>query len=76
MSINRHDYASDGFVYAVDRDVMLSFEPLAPQYRKGVDSERWEPAMEEVGLGRRTFDDPSQQTPGSVHTFAAILAAV
>ncbi|MDH2428459.1 DUF6461 domain-containing protein [Sphaerisporangium sp. TRM90804] len=63
VSINRHDYADDGFVYAVDRDVMLRFDPLTPQYREGVDSEHWEAAMDEVGLGRRTFDDPIPDRP-------------
>ncbi|MET9066381.1 DUF6461 domain-containing protein [Streptosporangium sandarakinum] len=58
VSINRHDYASDHFIHAIDGNVITRFEPLAPHLRSGNDPDRWLNQMCDVGLGRRTFDDP------------------
>jgi len=62
VSVSRHDHAFDTFVYGVDRDVMLRFEPVAPQYAEGVDAGRWETAMAEVGL-RREDDGSRSESP-------------
>ncbi|MEV8637029.1 DUF6461 domain-containing protein [Streptosporangium sp. NPDC051023] len=63
VSVKRHDYASDRFVHAIEGKVILGFEPEAPQHREGSDPRRWEAAMREVGLGRRSFDDPMPDDP-------------
>ncbi|GII05249.1 DUF6461 domain-containing protein [Planobispora takensis] len=57
VSINRHDYASDSFVHAIDGEVIVAFDPLTPRFRSGSDSERWVTQMRDVGFDRRTFDD-------------------
>ncbi|MBG0826994.1 hypothetical protein HS041_04315 [Planomonospora sp. ID67723] len=59
VSVDRHAYASDNFVHAVDGDVVTRFEPSAPHLRSGGDPDRWVSQMRDVGLGRRTSDDPA-----------------
>ncbi|MFI7052458.1 DUF6461 domain-containing protein [Streptosporangium canum] len=58
VSVNRHDYASGRFVHAIDSDEITCFDPLVPHLRSGSDPDRWVNQMRDVGLGRRTFEDP------------------
>ncbi|MER5423070.1 DUF6461 domain-containing protein [Streptosporangium roseum] len=58
VSVNRHDYASARFVHAIDSDEITCFDPLMPHLRSGSDPDRWVNQMRDVGLGRRTFEDP------------------
>ncbi|NUW33913.1 hypothetical protein HTZ77_21115 [Nonomuraea sp. SMC257] len=50
VSVCRHDYAADTFTYAVDGETIVSFDPIAPNYRYGSDPDRFVDAMREVGL--------------------------
>ncbi|GAA2143692.1 DUF6461 domain-containing protein [Actinomadura napierensis] len=40
VSVNRHDYACDGFRYAVDGTLVIAFDPMWPQRRAGSDPDR------------------------------------
>ncbi|ACZ83074.1 DUF6461 domain-containing protein [Streptosporangium roseum] len=63
VSVSRHEYASDEFVHVINRDVIVRFDPLSPQYRTGVDPKRWEAVMARVGLGPFTSDDSMPDDP-------------
>ncbi|MBB2912745.1 hypothetical protein FHS43_004028 [Streptosporangium becharense] len=73
VSVNRHDYASDRFIHAIDGDVITRFDPLVPHLRSGTDPDRWADQMRDVGLGRRTFEDP---IPGDHIAGAFALASI
>ncbi|GGL06706.1 hypothetical protein Sme01_66980 [Sphaerisporangium melleum] len=46
----RHDHANDLFAYAVDGEVLTSFDPRKPGWRDGSDPDRLLDAMREVGF--------------------------
>ncbi|TMR94717.1 DUF6461 domain-containing protein [Nonomuraea basaltis] len=50
VSVTRHDYATDLFVYAIDGDRLTSFDPRKPAWRYGSDPDRLLDAMREVGV--------------------------
>ncbi|MEU5869884.1 DUF6461 domain-containing protein [Nonomuraea sp. NPDC047529] len=50
ISVLRHDYATDLFVYAIDGDRLTSFDPRKPAWRYGSDPDRLLDAMEAVGI--------------------------
>ncbi|WP_327583396.1 DUF6461 domain-containing protein [Nonomuraea sp. NBC_00507] len=60
VSVLRHDYATDLFVYAIDRDRLTSFDPRKPAWRYGSDPDRLLDAMREVGV------DPTYLPGGDV----------
>ncbi|MFC6083178.1 DUF6461 domain-containing protein [Sphaerisporangium aureirubrum] len=63
VALNVNPYASEYFVHAADRDVVVSFEPVTPHERSGADPGRWDDAMREVGLGQRGYDEPPAGDP-------------
>ncbi|MFG1959821.1 DUF6461 domain-containing protein [Nonomuraea sp. NPDC049028] len=50
VSVMRHDYATDLFVYAIDGDRLTSFDPRKPAWRYGSDPDCVLDAMQEVGV--------------------------
>ncbi|MFB9968034.1 DUF6461 domain-containing protein [Sinosporangium siamense] len=50
VSVLRHDYASDYFIYAVDGDEVTGFDPRKPAWRYGSDPERLLEEMGHAGL--------------------------
>ncbi|MGW4640937.1 DUF6461 domain-containing protein [Sphaerisporangium sp. NPDC004334] len=50
VTVFRHDYANDLFVYAIDGEVLTSFDPRKPGWRDGSDPDRLLGAMSEVGF--------------------------
>ncbi|GAA3440906.1 DUF6461 domain-containing protein [Planomonospora venezuelensis] len=50
VSVCRHDYASDSFVYVVDGEPVVWFDPMLPDARSGSDPDRFVEEMREVGL--------------------------
>ncbi|WP_433443240.1 DUF6461 domain-containing protein [Nonomuraea sp. CA-141351] len=50
VSVSRHDYATDLFVYAVDGDRLTSFDPRKPAWRYGSDPDRLLGKMRDVGV--------------------------
>lgn len=50
VSVFRHDYATDLFVYAIDGDRLTSFDPRKPAWRYGSDPDCLLEAMREVGV--------------------------
>jgi hypothetical protein len=77
VSVNRHDYASDDFIHTIDGDVITRFEPLVPHLRSGSDPDRWVHQMRDVGLGRRTFDDPiPDDRIASAFALASIITGI
>lgn len=50
VSVFRHDHANDLFVYALDGEVLTSFDPGKPGWRDGSDPDRLLDTMREVGF--------------------------
>jgi hypothetical protein len=50
VSVCCHDYASDTFVYIVDGQPVVWFDPMLPDARSGNDPDRFVKEMREVGL--------------------------
>jgi hypothetical protein len=50
VSVLRHDYASPGFAYAVDGELITYFDPTFPAYRDGADPDRLLTRMNNVGF--------------------------
>jgi hypothetical protein len=50
VSVLRHDYATDLFLYAIDGDRLTSFDPRKPAWRYGSDPDCVLDAMREVGV--------------------------
>ncbi|WP_113705336.1 DUF6461 domain-containing protein [Nonomuraea lactucae] len=50
VSVLRHDYANDMFVYAIDGERLTSFDPRKPGWRYGSDPDRLLSVMREAGL--------------------------
>ncbi|MEU7742163.1 DUF6461 domain-containing protein [Nonomuraea sp. NPDC049158] len=50
VSVLRHDYASDCFGYAVDGELITSFNPMIPAWRSGSDPDRLVDVMRDVGF--------------------------
>jgi hypothetical protein len=50
VSVFRHDYANDLFAYAIDGEVLTSFDPRKPGWRYGSDPDRLLDTMREVGF--------------------------
>ncbi|WP_223167061.1 DUF6461 domain-containing protein [Nonomuraea sp. SYSU D8015] len=60
VSVLRHDYATDLFVYAIDGDRLTSFDPRKPAWRYGSDPDRLLDTMRQVGI------DPTYLPGGDV----------
>lgn len=56
VAISRHDYAEDGFGYAVDGQIITTFTPNRPQDVWGADVERLRPLMRELRLPPEGLD--------------------
>lgn len=50
VSVLRHDYAEDDFGYAVDGELITSFNPMIPAWRSGSDPDRLVDLMRDVGF--------------------------
>ena len=50
ISVLRHDYASAGFTYAVDGELVTYFDPISPAYRNGADPDRLLTPMRDLGF--------------------------
>jgi hypothetical protein len=50
VAVSRHDYASDGFLHAVDGAVVTAYDPACPFERHGSDPGRLDALMREVGI--------------------------
>ncbi|MFC4531761.1 DUF6461 domain-containing protein [Sphaerisporangium dianthi] len=50
VCVFRHDYANDLFVYAIDGEILTSFDPRKPGWRDGSDPDRLLDTMREVGI--------------------------
>ncbi|MGW0589815.1 DUF6461 domain-containing protein [Streptosporangium sp. NPDC002607] len=50
VSVLRHDYATNRFAYAVDGEVVTSFDPMIPAWRYGSDPDRLVGLMRDVGF--------------------------
>ncbi|QFU91047.1 DUF6461 domain-containing protein [Amycolatopsis sp. YIM 10] len=57
VSVLRHDYASPGFAYSVDGELVTGFDPTFPAYRTGADPDRLLTRMREVGFAMGEDDD-------------------
>ncbi|QRX89998.1 DUF6461 domain-containing protein [Streptomyces noursei] len=68
VAVSRHDYAEDGFVHAVDGELVTAFAPYTPGRRHGSAPDRWTAAMAEVGL------DPRPDGQRHDHRIAAAFA--
>ncbi|MGS2641231.1 DUF6461 domain-containing protein [Streptosporangium sp. LJ11] len=68
VSVLRHDYAADRFAYAVDGQVVTSFNPMIPAWRYGSDPDRLVSLMREAGFdpayapGDGTDEDNEERT--------------
>ncbi|SDM55678.1 DUF6461 domain-containing protein [Allokutzneria albata] len=51
VSVLRHDYATPSFDYAVDGELITTFDPTFPAHRYGADPDRLLPRMLDVGFG-------------------------
>ncbi|MCK2214780.1 DUF6461 domain-containing protein [Actinomadura sp. ATCC 31491] len=56
VTVGRHDYAEDSFVYAVDGEVVTRFAPHLPGTRWGSDPDRINELMRETGLPPEKLD--------------------
>ncbi|MBG0812664.1 hypothetical protein HS045_00270 [Planomonospora sp. ID82291] len=64
VSVSRHDCASDTFVYIVDGEPVVQFEPMFPGDRSGTDPDRLVEEMRVVGLNPdHDIDGPDIGSP-------------
>lgn len=64
VSVCRHDYASDTFLYEIDGETITEFDPMTPQDRSGSAPDRFADAMREVGLNPdHSSDGPAVEFP-------------
>ncbi|WP_373869647.1 DUF6461 domain-containing protein [Sphaerisporangium siamense] len=57
VAVGRHDYAEDGFEYAVEGNVVTGFTPQSPGSRWGREPDRLNELMRRVGLSPEEPDD-------------------
>ncbi|HEX6353262.1 DUF6461 domain-containing protein [Actinophytocola sp.] len=57
VSVLRHDYASPGFAYSVDGELVTYFDPTFPTDRDGADPDRLLTSMHDVGFTMGEDDD-------------------
>ncbi|EHR51849.1 hypothetical protein SacmaDRAFT_3635 [Saccharomonospora marina XMU15] len=77
VAINRHDYAEDHFVHAVDGTVITGLLPDVPSQRYGSEPERLVPLLREVGLDPLEEDGERPEFPiASAFAVAARMTGV
>ncbi|GGS79972.1 DUF6461 domain-containing protein [Nonomuraea spiralis] len=74
VTVLRHDYASDDFVYAVDGELVTYFNPEIPGQRHGSDPDRLNDLMREAGLDPEDGLGIGAEAPSSA-SGALLLAA-
>ncbi|MBE1532135.1 DUF6461 domain-containing protein [Actinomadura algeriensis] len=69
VAICRHDYAQDGFVYAVDGELVTGFVPPLPSNGWGSDPNRLDHALRKLGVPTEPVGDEWKAEFGRLHPF-------
>jgi Family of unknown function (DUF6461) len=75
VSVLRHDYADDRFVYSVDGTLLTEFAPRGAAFRRGAEPDRLLPQIRAAGLDLKEDDEEDGSGP-LVHPHVAALRLV